>query len=135
MIQITRNVLPNPEAISELTASIMAFLDAQQVDSRAIHHVALIVEELLTNLGSHGNCHDRPARITVTVEPSEVEAEIVDSGSPFDPRNAPIPDLNITPEERNASGLGLYLVRQFSCKFEHEYRNGENHTMFAVART
>jgi anti-sigma regulatory factor (Ser/Thr protein kinase) len=135
MTQLTRNVLPKPAAISELTDSIMAFLNAQQVDARAIHRVALIVEEILINLGSHGNCRDRPAHITVTVGPAEVEGEIVDSGSRFDPRKAAAPNLDLAPEDRAAGGLGLFFVRQFSCKLEHEYRNGENHTMFAVART
>ena len=135
MTQLTRNVLPKPETISELTESIMAFLNAQQVDARAIHHVALIVEEILTNLGSHGNCGDRPARITVTVGPAGVKGEIVDSGTPFDPREAPVPNLDLAPEGRAAGGLGLFFVREFSCKFEYEYKNGENYTMFAVART
>jgi anti-sigma regulatory factor (Ser/Thr protein kinase) len=135
MNQLTSNVLPKPEAISKLTDSIMDFLQAQHVDARATHHVALIVEEILTNLGTHGHSGDRPARITVTVGPAGVEGEIVDSGSPFDPREAPAPDLDLAPEDRAAGGLGLFLVRQLSCKFEHEYKNGENRTLFAVART
>jgi serine/threonine-protein kinase RsbW len=134
MTQLTSNVLPRPEAISELTDSIMAFLQEQNVDARATHHVALIVEEVLTNLGTHGNCNDRPARITVTVGPAEVEGEIVDCGSPFDPRLAPTPDLDLAPEDRATGGLGLFLVRQLSYKFEYEHRDGENRTMFAVAR-
>jgi anti-sigma regulatory factor (Ser/Thr protein kinase) len=134
MTKLTSSVLPRPEAISELTDSIMAFLNAQHVDARATHHVALIVAEILTNLGTYGNCGDKPARITITVGPVGVEGEIVDSGSRFDPRDAPAPNLDLAPEDRAVGGLGLFLVRQFSYKFEHEYRNGENHTMFAVAR-
>jgi serine/threonine-protein kinase RsbW len=95
----------------------------------------LIVEEILTNLGTNGNGSDKPARITVTVGPAGVKGEIVDSGSPFDPRDAPAPNFDLAPDDRAAGGFGLFLVRQFSYKFEHEYKNGENHTMFAVART
>ena len=135
MTQLTRNVLPRPTAISELTGSIIAFLEEQHVDARATHRVALIVEEILTNLATHGHSSDRPARITVTVGPMGVKGEIVDSGTPFDPRDAPVPKLDLAPEDRAAGGLGLFLVREFSCKFEYEYKNGENYTMFAVART
>ena len=134
MTQFAVDVLVSPEAISELTGTLMNFLNGQHVDARATHHVAMIVEEFLTNLATHGNCRDKPARIAVTVEPSRVQGEIVDRGPPYDPRQAPAPNLDLAAEDRPAGGLGLFLVRQFSSSLDYERRNDENHTIFAVAR-
>ena len=135
MKQITVTALPTPEAISALTDQLMAFLRQAQVDARATHHVALVVEEVFTNLSTHGNCRDKPAKITVTIEPKQVKGEIVDSGPAFDPRTAPSPHLDELPDERAVGGLGLHLVRELSSTLEYAHRNDENHMTFAIVRS
>ena len=134
MTQLAVDVLAAPEAISDLTGTLMNFLEDQHVDARATHHVAMIIEEFLTNLGTHGNCRDVPVRVSITVEPARVRGEIVDSGPPYDPRQAPDPDLDVPAMDRPEGGLGLFLVRRFSSSLDYVRRNDQNHTTFAVAR-
>ena len=134
MSAFTAAVLARPEAISGLTERLLHFLAEQQADSRATHHVALIVEELLTNIGTHGECPDTPVRVSVTVAPGQITGEIIDSGSPFDPREAPEPDVDSAAADRPVGGLGLFLVRRFTTALEYARRNGENYTTFAVPR-
>lgn len=134
MGEFRASVLAQPDAISNLTGTMLEFLKEQGVESRTAHHVALIVEELLTNVGTHGGCPDRPARVTLRVEPSQVSGEVVDSGDPFDPRTGPEPDLDIAAADRQAGGLGLFLVRNFASALEYVQRNGENYTTFTVPR-
>ena len=128
------SVLAQPGPISEVTEQLLCFLQEQKVDARAAHHVALIIEELLTNLATHAACPDRPARVSITVEPSRVTGQIIDQAPPFDPQEAREPDLDATAEERRVGGLGLVLVRRFTSSLEYEHRNGENYTNFSVAR-
>jgi serine/threonine-protein kinase RsbW len=128
------SILATPEAIADLTDRIITFLEARGVEDRPTHHTALILEEILTNLGMHGDCLDDPARITVVVEPEKVTGEIVDVGPPFDPRLAPDPPLDVAPSDRPIGGLGLYLVRKLSCSLEYTRRNNENCLAFAVSR-
>jgi serine/threonine-protein kinase RsbW/sigma-B regulation protein RsbU (phosphoserine phosphatase) len=128
------DILATPEAISGLTEKILAFLEEQQVDARATHHVALVVEELVTNLGMHGNCLDKPATVRITVELTQVNGEIVDTGPPFDPAKAPTPDINAPISERPIGGLGLHLVREFTKSFEYLHRDDKNFTRFSIAR-
>jgi anti-sigma regulatory factor (Ser/Thr protein kinase) len=128
------SVVAEPDAISELTGRLLSFLAAEKVEPRAAHHVALIVEELLTNVGTHGHGRGRPARMSIKVEPDRVSGEIVDSGTPFDPRTAPAPDLDSEAAERPVGGLGLFLVRRFASALEYARRNGENYTTFTVPR-
>jgi serine/threonine-protein kinase RsbW len=128
------SALATPEAISQAIEDVMAFLRREKVDARATHHVALVIEEMLANLGTHGDCQDTPARITLSVEPARVKGEIVDRGPAFDPRTAPPPDLAAMPDARQVGGLGLHLVRQLST-LEYSYQNGENCMTFYVPRT
>jgi len=127
-------VMPQAEAISDLTEKVMDYLAAQGVDARATHHIGLALDELLVNLGSHGGAADRPANVRITVEPDKVRAEVLDTGSEFDIRNAADPVLTDTIEEREVGGLGLFLIRQFASEIGYERRNGVNCTTFAVLR-
>jgi anti-sigma regulatory factor (Ser/Thr protein kinase) len=94
----------------------------------------LVLDEVLTNLGTHGNCRDQPAKIAVVVAPDKVTGEIVDTGPPFDPRNAPDPSLDLAAGDRPIGGLGLYLVRKLSTALEYSRQNDENCTTFAINR-
>jgi anti-sigma regulatory factor (Ser/Thr protein kinase) len=128
------DVLPQPEAISALTGQLADYLAAAGVDARATHHVGLAVEELLTNLGSHGGGAARPARVRISIEPDRVRVALHDSGAAFDPRQAAQPVLGDTIEERAVGGLGLFLLRQFATEIGYERRDGMNHTTFTVLR-
>ena len=72
MTRFESTILATPEAISGLTDRVMTFLEEQGVEGRATHHVGLVLDEVLTNLGTHGNCRDQPAKIAVIIEPDKV---------------------------------------------------------------
>ena len=129
MTRFEADVLAQPAAMSELTGKVMGFLQEQGVDTRATHHVALVFEEVLSNLALHGNCRDRPAKIAVRISPDKVIGEVIDAGPPFDPRLAPSP-----PADRAVGGLGLHLVRTLSSDLEYARRNDENFMRFAISR-
>lgn len=123
-----------PECISNVMERVLSFLAEQKVEPRTVHHTALILDELLTNLAMHGDCADRAASISIEVGPATVTGEIVDSGRPFDPRLVPDPSLDPDVDARPIGGLGLYLVRKLSCSLEYARLNGENRTRFAINR-
>ena len=127
--------LATPEAISALTERILAFLEEEGVDRRATHHVALLVEELITNLGTHGHCQDRPAHIAIDIAPTQVRVEILDSGPAFDPREASGPDFSIPAAERPNGGLGLHLVKNLSSALDYARVGEQNRTTFGVPRS
>jgi anti-sigma regulatory factor (Ser/Thr protein kinase) len=134
MTRFETSTLATPEAITDLTEQVMAFLSNQGVEARPTHHVALILDEVLTNLGTHGGCPDRPAEVALTFDPEKITGEIVDCGRPFDPTLAPEPSLDVSPDDRPIGGLGLHLVRKLSCALEYARRNDKNCTIFAVSR-
>lgn len=129
-----RQLLAQPAAISALTEAVMDYLAGSGVDARTAHHVALAFDELLTNLGSHGNSADKLATVRLVVEPGMVKAEVIDSGPTFDIRSVPDPDLSRSIEDRQVGGLGLFLIRQLACEIGYDRRDGMNRTSFAVRR-
>src|SRR5262245_25050428 len=118
MTRFAANIAPSPAAISQLTEDVADFLRRAGVDARAVHHVSLVVDEILTNVATHGGNPDAPASVAIEIRTDRVFGEIGDWGAPFDPRSGPEPDLGATLEERSIGGLGLHLGRKLTSTLE-----------------
>jgi anti-sigma regulatory factor (Ser/Thr protein kinase) len=134
MTRFERSVAVLPEPISALTEAVVEFLGQHGVDERASHHVGLVLDEILTNLATHGKSGATNAHVAVVVGADRVTGEIIDSGPEFDPRETPDPAIDRPAADRPVGGLGLYLVRKLTCALEYVRKDGENHMRFAVAR-
>jgi serine/threonine-protein kinase RsbW len=134
MSRFAADITPTPEAIARLTEDISRFLEEAGVDARAVHHVALVIDEILTNVASHGGNPDATATIAIEVEPDRIAGKIGDWGRPFDPRAAPAPDTEAPIEDRATGGLGLHLVRQLSSALDYWRDGQQNWTSFCILR-
>ncbi len=134
MTRFTADIAPNAETVARLTDDVTDFLQSAGVDARAVHHVTLVLDELLTNMFCHGSAPETRATVAIAVEPDRVTGEIGDWGKPFDPRDAPAPDLNAPLEERRVGGLGLHLVRQLTSALDYRREANQNWTTFCIPR-
>ena len=123
-----------PQEISALGVRVEDFLQSAGVDARARYHAAMLLEELLSNLGTHGGAPDAPARVCIVVEAAHVRVELRDQGAAFDPRSAPEPDLSTSIEDRQIGGLGLLFLRKFAVDIGYERDGAQNCTRFSVPR-
>jgi anti-sigma regulatory factor (Ser/Thr protein kinase) len=135
MTRFTASIAPNAEAIAQLTGNISEFLEGVGVDARAIHHFGLVVDEILTNVGTHGGNASSEATVVIDVRPDHIVGEIADYGRPFDPRVALSPDISASAEDRECGGLGLYLVRQLTSALDYRHDGKQNWTTFCITRT
>jgi len=122
------------EEISALTERAATFLADSGVDARAVHHVALVLDELLTNVATYGGTSETAISVRLTLSPDRVTAEVVDGGMMFDPRAAPDLDLSAGIEERPVGGLGLLLVQRVTDGLGYERVGDRNRTIFSVRR-
>jgi anti-sigma regulatory factor (Ser/Thr protein kinase) len=122
------------DAISALTERIASHLAAAGVDARAVHHVALVLDELLTNLVAHGSA-GAPVSVSLTISPDRVTAEVVDGGPMFEPRVAQNLQLSADVENRPIGGLGLLLVHRVTDDLVYERVGRHNRTTFSICRT
>jgi serine/threonine-protein kinase RsbW len=135
MADFAAEVMAEPHAISALSESVAAFLAGSGVDDRAVHHVALVLEELLTNLASYGSMGKAQASVRLTVGADRVDAQLWDCGMEYDPRRTPDVDVSKGIEDRAIGGLGLLLVHRVTDGFDYERVGGRNHTTFWIRRT
>jgi serine/threonine-protein kinase RsbW len=135
MADFSAELTPGTDAISELIERVTAFLTDAQVDKRATHHVALVLEELLTNAATHGGSPATAVSISVTVSPARVSGEVVDGGKTFDPSRERDADLSGDADKREIGGLGLVLVRRLTESLAYERVGGRNRTTFSIGRS
>lgn len=133
MTRLSATAVPEPQAIARLTDEVFAFLRQRDVDARTIHHVGLVIDELLTNVAEHGGSKAE-AEVTIEVLPDRVIGEIRDHGAAYDPRSAAPPDVDAAAEDRAIGGLGLHLVKTLTAALDYRREGSQNWTEFCILR-
>ena len=112
--------------LSRLSHEVAAFCSVHALDSDRQFQLNLVLEELFTNAVEHGGCAGAAASVEIRLEPGDgcVRVEFRDRGWPFNPMDAPPPDLSAPLEQRAAGGLGVHFVRQIMKNLQYD-RSGD----------
>ena len=122
-------------SISAAVEQAQDWLEEGGVDPRAAMHVALTLDELLTNAAMHGGAPGQAAEVRLEVHPDRVGVEIIDPAAVYDPRSAPKPDVGASLEDRPIGGLGVHLVMKLSRDLTWARDNDRNRTKYWIARS
>ncbi|MDR0584169.1 MAG: SpoIIE family protein phosphatase [Treponema sp.] len=141
--------------LEKLIGFIGRKLDAESCPAKTKGQIELAAEEIFVNIVKHGYKSGLPdiaeggaeagAAEAESGEPSCGEFEVVvkcgierrpagttmtlrfiDRGEPFDPRKHADPDLSLPPEQREAGGLGILIVKRTMDTIEYSYEGGTN---------
>ncbi len=108
--------------IKRLATEIDCFCRKFNLNAKITHDAHLVLEEVVTNSISYGFEDAELHTIEVTMELDEMVLRIIvrDDGRPFNPLDAPPPDLEKPLEEREIGGLGIFLIRKFMDEVSYE---------------
>ena len=92
------------------------------------HDLALVLEEVLTNVIRHGYGPGAEGRIVLSAEidHGRLRLEVRDQARPFDPFSAAPPDLEADVADRPVGGLGIFLVLRLMDRVEYRRQGDEN---------
>lgn len=103
------------------------------LDEHAAWQVQLAVDEAATNIIQHGYGPDTRGDIELSwrIEGAHLVVMLRDQGRSFDPSEIPPPDIESPLEERQAGGLGLFLMGKLmdDVRFEFDGQRGNLLTM------
>jgi anti-sigma regulatory factor (Ser/Thr protein kinase) len=104
------------------------FLAEEGVPGRTIHHVRLVVEELVVNVVRYAYDDKTRTRSAWMCARSRAASSspIEDDGRPFNPNDAPAPQLAESLEARRVGGLGIHLVKKLSRELTYARENDRN---------
>lgn len=92
------------------------------LDEQALYDVLLAVDEICTNIITHGYAGMDAGSIIQHVEAraGELIVTLSDFGHAFEPVEPPAPDANASIEEREIGGLGLFFVHSSVDEIQYE---------------
>jgi serine/threonine-protein kinase RsbW len=144
---------PNPPATALETLTVPATLDslrpigefvkrvalAATLDQKSTYRLRLAVDELATNVVTHGFEEDRPNEpitLRAEVDPQRLLVHIEDTSPIYDPASQAEPEKLDRPlEEREIGGLGVFLALKGVDEFVHDHSTGRNHNILIMHRT
>lgn len=114
-------VAAQPSNLKKLRAFVQKGAQRAGFGRRGIYAVQLAVDEAASNIIEHGYS-GQPGDITCEwrIIPQGLEIVLCDRGRPFDPSQAPPPDLTSTLQQRQTGGLGIYLIQRMVDELHYE---------------
>ena len=123
-------------SLPPLVTAVNRFLAQHTMPHEASFRVNLAIEEIITNIIKYGyddtNVH--AINVLLTLFPDTIRLRLEDDGHPFDPLQAPEPDIHVPLDQRKVGGLGLLLVREIVGHIAYRRENNANILEMDIAR-
>jgi anti-sigma regulatory factor (Ser/Thr protein kinase) len=127
--RLTLRIANDLAELTRVAESVDEFCAANDLPADCSFKLNIALEELLTNTISYGyddeQRHEIP--LDIAIENDALVVEMSDDARPFDPLQAPPPDLDSPIAERRVGGLGVHLVKTLMDEVAYAYRDGRNH--------
>ena len=133
---LTLSLKNQPSEIARLVDMLEAFGAQSGLTDDATFKLTLALDEIVANVVRHAfdDHQEHRIEVKVTIDDRTVTASVEDDGRAFDPREAPVPDLNLPIEMRKPGGLGMHLVRATMDSVEYRRHDGRNILTVEFAR-
>lgn len=117
------------ENIAVVTDFVNAELEAIGCPMKAQMQIDVAIDELFSNIALYAYA-PRIGSATIRVEteqdPPAAIITFIDCGIPFNPLSACTPDVSLPADERDAGGLGVFLVKKIMDEAAYAYCDGKN---------
>ncbi len=122
--------------LAKFSRSLSEFSGRLGLNPKVTQELELACEEILANIVSYAYLDDREHEIKVrlSAQAGELRVEVEDDGHPFNPLEAPDPDLTTDLEDRKIGGLGIHFVRKLMDGLEYQ-RQGDRNLLTLRKRT
>ena len=104
----------SPAELDTLCKSLQQFGESLGLSNKAIFHLCLAIEEIVSNIISYGYADEAVhwIKIAISHEQGILIIRLEDDGIPFNPLRAGEPDCECPVEERKVGNLGIHLCKK-----------------------
>ena len=123
---IIEAVVDNLEAVNLF---VHKFIEQFEVSKRTLMQLDLIVEEIFVNIASYAyspNTGSVKILIEAKEEPLTVSLTFIDSGVPYNPLEKSDPDINLSVNDRQIGGLGIFITKNLVNDISYRFVDGQN---------
>ena len=114
--------------IPRLAEIVSRFCSDHQLSPELEFDLNLALDEVVANVIRHGYQDPGPHQMEVSfaLGDKELTVSVEDDGVPFNPLEAPPPNLNLPIEERRPGGLGIHLAKNLMDQLHYQRRGDCN---------
>ena len=115
--------------LGKIKKAVARMSETFDCEKRKFRELDLILEELFTNVVSHGFNDNREHEIKLVLtceDDTFLLIRMEDDGEPFDLTAASEPDTRCAIEKRCVGGLGIHFVKHFIDACEYHRKDGKN---------
>ena len=126
--RLSLNLESSLDALGQIEQAVEAFGAENEWPMDLVFHVHLVLDELATNVVTHGYGESgHTFQITIESTSEAVTIKIVDEARPFDPlKDAPQPTIDASVEDRKVGGLGVHFAKQMMDEMTYKHEGGKN---------
>ena len=120
-----KNDLAEIERVGE---AVEALCHEPGMNAEALYAIKLALDEILTNIISYGydDSAEHEIAVQLTLDDRELFMEITDDARPFNPAEAPTPNVAAPLQDKPLGGLGIHLVRTLMDRLEYRREHERN---------
>ena len=97
------------------------------MDKKQQSNIMIAVEEIFVNIATYAYpSGEGEVMFKMAFPPGKVALEFADSGIPYNPLVKEDPDTSLSVEDREAGGLGIYMVKNMMDSMEYRYEENKN---------
>ena len=127
------------DSLGAIAEYVVAAAAAAGLDKKASYHLRLAVDEIATNIITHGYAEaglEGVLDLRADIDEKALVISVEDTGVVYDPRQSePSDGLDLPLEQRQMGGLGLFLATRNVDKLLYERIGDRNRHTFIVNRT
>ena len=114
--------------ISKLAAFVEEVGETLELAPDVVFNLNLVLEEAVVNVINYAYPKEEHQYIYLSahLHDGSIVFVLTDTGKEFDPTLAPEADINLSADEREIGGLGIFLIRQIMNEVKYERIDGKN---------
>lgn len=116
------------ENLETVTEFVDSFLEENDCPMKTEMQVNISIDEVFHNIVSYAY-DEKNGKIEIQIEsgdPVKLVLIFKDSGTPFNPLENADPDITLSSDDREAGGLGIFMVKKLMDNVTYSYENGQN---------
>lgn len=117
------------ERLDEVLSFVDRILEQYNCPMDVQIQIDIAVEEIYVNIANYAynpEVGEATIRCTIENDPLRIIIEFMDGGVPYNPLERENPDLDLSAEERDIGGLGIYMVKTSMDDVSYRHQNGKN---------
>ena len=129
-----REFSASTDCLQDVLSFVEQELQAADCPMRIMMQILVAVEEIFVNIAYYAY-PEGGGKAMIRMEADEHEAVIrfMDMGTPFNPLEKPDPDITLPAEQRDAGGLGIFMVKKTMDSVLYQ-REGQKNILILMKR-